>query len=77
MNTLTCPSIDQRVDYVINHHPHLKRDRVHFKTQKGHVTLSGQVNSYFEKQMAQETLLRIDGVESVDNHLEVMRRRVS
>ena len=38
------------------------------------VVVRGVVSSYYEKQMAQETLLRVDGVETVDNHLEVLRR---
>jgi osmotically-inducible protein OsmY len=29
------------------------------------------VNSFFQKQMAQEALRRIEGVESIENHLQV------
>ncbi len=71
MTTTSISSVDQRVDYVINHHPHLKREKVHFTTKQGHVTLSGNVNSYFEKQMAQEAVRNIEGVEFVENELQV------
>jgi hypothetical protein len=30
------------------------------------------VQSFFQKQMAQEAIRRIAGVEQIDNHLEVM-----
>ena len=35
------------------------------------MVLKGTVNSYFQKQMAQEAIRRIDGVELIDNQLEV------
>jgi len=42
-----------------------------FETSEGKVTLHGQVSSWYQKQMAQETLLRLDGVDGVENRLEV------
>ena len=41
------------------------------ETADGHVVLKGSVRSFFEKQMAQEAVRRIDGVEMIDNLLEV------
>lgn len=38
---------------------------------QGSVRLVGRVTSYFEKQMAQEVLRRVDGVERIENLLEV------
>ncbi len=35
------------------------------------MVLKGTVNSYFQKQMAQEAIRRVDGVELIDNQLEV------
>ena len=33
--------------------------------------LRGVVNSYYQKQMAQEAIRRVEGVQSIENHLEV------
>jgi osmotically-inducible protein OsmY len=35
------------------------------------VILRGKVGSYFQKQMAQEALRGVDGVEAIENCLEV------
>ena len=37
----------------------------------GHVVLKGHVRSYFQKQMAQEAIRRVDGVQRIENMLEV------
>jgi len=34
--------------------------------------LQGSVRTYFQKQMAQEVVRRVEGVEEVDNCLEVL-----
>jgi osmotically-inducible protein OsmY len=39
--------------------------------QDGQVTLRGTVGTYYQKQMAQELVGRVDGVTNVENHLEV------
>jgi osmotically-inducible protein OsmY len=41
------------------------------ETADGRVTLKGNVRSFFQKQMAQEAVRRVDGVERIDNLLEV------
>ena len=69
--TTVSPNISEQVRIVITHHPHLKSERVHISTEKGHVTLKGQVKTFFEKQMAQEAIRGIDGVDKVDNELVV------
>ena len=56
---------------IIVHHPHLHRRKVHFRTDAGRVIMEGQVNSYFEKQLAQEALRAVQGIDSIDNLLEV------
>jgi osmotically-inducible protein OsmY len=63
--------LSHEVFNAVVHNPHLKRRQVHFKTEDGKVTLGGSVKSYFEKQMAQEALRNIDGVEQIENNLEV------
>ena len=61
----------QEVQNAVVHNPHLKRRAVHFNTENGKVTIRGSVKSYFEKQMAQEALRKIDGVTMIINDLEV------
>lgn len=51
--------------------PHLARKQLRVETRQGRVTLHGVVGSYYQKQMAQETLRKIDGVDAIDNLLEV------
>lgn len=69
------PTTDQPLDSLISAaiavHPHLKRRNLRFETQQGHVVLRGIVNSYYQKQLAQETVRRLAGVDSIENHLEV------
>jgi len=51
--------------------PHLARKRLKLASRHGRLTLEGVVDSYYQKQMAQETLRRVDGVAEVENLLEV------
>jgi len=51
--------------------PHLARKRLKLAARHGRLTLEGVVDSYYQKQMAQETLRRVDGVAEVENLLEV------
>jgi osmotically-inducible protein OsmY len=41
------------------------------EAREGVVRLEGAVRSFFHKQMAQEVIRRLDGVERVENHLRV------
>ncbi len=41
------------------------------RAEAGHITLRGVVATYYHKQMAQETIRRLDGVDSIDNLLHV------
>lgn len=65
-------TLHERVGRALHDNPHLLGKRVELQTAHGRVTLSGAVSTFFQKQMAQETVKRIDGVESVDNQLEVL-----
>jgi osmotically-inducible protein OsmY len=62
---------DERIDAVIHSSPHLAGRRFRVSTEADGVTLEGRVGSYFQKQMAQEIILRIDGVSRIDNRIEV------
>ncbi len=62
--------LDQ-VKTAIEADPHISRRRVQCETDQGTVRLRGSVQSYFEKQIAQEIIRRVDGVETIENLLEV------
>jgi osmotically-inducible protein OsmY len=62
---------EEKVSSALRQNPHLQTRNLRFETSEGRVTLRGQVNSWYQKQMAQETLLRLDGIDRVENHLEV------
>ena len=73
MITLPCETnlLADRVDSALETSPYFSRRWMRCETEEGKVVLRGKVASYFQKQMAQETVRRIDGVEAVDNLLEV------
>jgi len=51
--------------------PHLLGRKLEFETTSGVVVLRGTVTSFYQKQMAQEAVRRVDGVEMIDNRLHV------
>ena len=51
--------------------PHLSRRELRVETHEGRVVLRGVVSSYYQKQMATEIVRRVEGVERIENHLEV------
>lgn len=71
MQSTTFTLAQQLTDAVV-HHPHLKQRQVHFQTKNGRVIINGSVDSYFQKQMAQEALRQIEGIKSIENQLEVV-----
>ena len=60
-----------RARTALSRSPHLGRKQLKLQARQGRLTLEGVVDSYYQKQMAQETLRKIDGVEAVENLLEV------
>jgi osmotically-inducible protein OsmY len=60
-----------RISSAIQENPHLRRRNLRFETDQGRVVLRGTVRTYYQKQMAQEALRRLEGVERIENHLEV------
>ncbi|RMF39080.1 MAG: BON domain-containing protein [Planctomycetota bacterium] len=61
----------QRVDSAIKTSPHLTGHQVFCQEEDGVVVLHGKVKSFYQKQMAQEVLRRLDGIERIINELEV------
>jgi len=68
MNVVT---IQDRLETVITTNPYLAQQKLKLEVERGRVTLRGVVNSFFQKQMAQEAVRHVDGVEEIDNELEV------
>lgn len=56
---------------VLERSPHVPHRKLRFEASQGHVTLRGVVRSYYQKQMAQEALRELEGVEHIENQLEV------
>ena len=51
--------------------PYINRRNLRFESDQGRVTLHGVVGTYYQKQMAQEILRRVEGVHEISNELEV------
>jgi osmotically-inducible protein OsmY len=65
-------NIEHRVDTAISGNPYLKGRYIWVETEDGRVVLRGTVDTYFQKQMAQESLRHVEGVHQIDNQLEVV-----
>ena len=63
--------LDDKVLTALERNPYISRQSLRFETFEGRVTLRGVVRSYFQKQMAQEALRHVDGVQEIANELEV------
>lgn len=63
--------LQDQIEAAIQKTAYLNGRKLRYETENGSVTLRGTVGSYFQKQMAQEAVRRVDGVESVCNELEV------
>jgi osmotically-inducible protein OsmY len=55
----------------LENNPHVPLRNLRFEASEGRVVLRGVVRSYFQKQMAQETLKTVSGVDEIENQLEV------
>jgi osmotically-inducible protein OsmY len=64
-------TLAHRVHFALERSPHFSGRKLRFEAEDGRVTLHGVVPSYYQKQMAQEALLRVAGVDRVENQLQV------
>jgi osmotically-inducible protein OsmY len=64
-------SVHQRAVEALATNPHLRQRKLSLRTRGDRVTVEGTVNSYFEKQVAQESLKHIPGVNWIENQLHV------
>jgi osmotically-inducible protein OsmY len=70
-NELDAIALVQRLDSAIKGNPHLAGHQVFCSEEGGTVILHGRVRSYYQKQMAQEVLRKLEGVERIVNDLQV------
>ncbi|MEO0530499.1 MAG: BON domain-containing protein [Planctomycetota bacterium] len=68
---LSASPLQEAVSTAIHASPYIGDARVRIEAGEGRVRLHGDVGTFFEKQMAQEVVRRIDGVEQVENLLQV------
>lgn len=61
----------ERIDTAIHGSPYLMGHTVRIEMRAGRVVLRGVVPSYYQKQIAQEVVRSVEGVERVDNQLQV------
>jgi osmotically-inducible protein OsmY len=61
----------ERLHAALTTSPYVPSREVRVEAAGGRVVLKGNVRSFFQKQMAQEAIRRVDGVEAIDNLLEV------
>ena len=65
-------NLDMQIFRSLTSHPNLQSlSDVEFKTTDQHIRLCGKVTSFFEKQIAQETIRAIDPDRSIENELSV------
>ena len=64
-------SLTDQIDRAIRSLTHIHGRDLRFDAADGEITLRGQVSSYFQKQMAQEAVRRVDGVRGIRNLIEV------
>ena len=63
--------LDHCVENALLKQPNVPQRNLRFEASEGRVTLHGTVHSYYQKQMAQEALRRLEGVQTIDNQIEV------
>jgi hypothetical protein len=68
--TLSRP-LFERIHDALTTNPHVPSQLVRIEAEDGRVILKGNVKSFFQKQMAQEAVRRVDGVQQIDNLLQV------
>ena len=64
-------NFDIRIDQDLANHPLMKGKNVRIQQEKRRVLLEGDVDSYYDKQLLQEVVRRIEGVEEIENRLLV------
>ena len=70
-NRMVDAHLVDRARTALRQSPHLARKQLRLEALEGRLVLHGVVGSYYQKQIAQETLRKVDGVEQIENLLQV------
>jgi osmotically-inducible protein OsmY len=70
--SLSPNGLELRIQQAILSSPYPPLRKLHFVAHEGHVSLKGRVNSFHHKQVAQELLKEVEGIQQIDNELEVV-----
>jgi osmotically-inducible protein OsmY len=65
------PALLDQVHGALSRSPYMAARDLRVEASEGVVRLEGAVRSFFHKQMAQELIRRVDGVERIENCLQV------
>lgn len=67
------PSVEMRAEGLLQQHPHFRgrQHLVRFRCQGKCLTIEGHLPSYFMKQLAQEAIRSLSGLEMIDNQIAV------
>lgn len=71
MEAVAQAALLEQVHGALRRSPYASPGELRIEATQGVVRLEGAVRSFFHKQMAQETIRRVDGVERVENFLQV------
>lgn len=72
MQATICPMpLSEKVRTALDSSPYLPKSQYNIEAEQGSVRIGGTVASFFQKQMAQEIVLRLDGVDQLSNDLQV------
>ena len=67
-------TLQERINSAIGRNPHLAGRHFTIEARQGRIVLQGVVDSYYQKQLAQETAWSVEGVAAVENLLQVCWR---
>ena len=65
------PSLAERITSALETNPYVNGRTLRIETEGSRVVMHGVVKTYFQKQMAQEAVRRVDSALEVENCLEV------
>lgn len=65
-------ALQESVEQALARSPYFAGRRLSIQVDHGDVVLTGVVETYYQKQLAQESVRAVDGVTQIHNDLEVM-----
>lgn len=66
-------TLHHRLFSALEENVHLRGRQFFLEAERGRITLRGKVHTYYQKQMAQEAIRHLDGVDEISNELEVLQ----